>query len=97
MHEHDHIPELIGSQDTRESAPAGAAGAADNIPEMEKLLILLEHWIEHNHEHAETYVQWAEKARAAGNRDIAQMLTEIAAETRKIDGLFERARRQAAG
>ena len=35
--------------------------------EMEKLEILLKHWVEHNEEHAEEFGEWAEKAKAPGN------------------------------
>ena len=34
--------------------------------EMEKLKILLDHWIEHNKEHGEEFREWAEKAREVG-------------------------------
>jgi ABC-type multidrug transport system ATPase subunit len=94
MHEHEHIPELIGSPDIPESPPEKAAGGADFMPEMEKLRILLEHWMEHNHEHAETYIQWAEKAESGGNAALAEMLKKIAGETKKIDSLFEQARKK---
>lgn len=93
LHEHEHIPELIPSESSLERAPE----AAQRIPEMEKLRILLDHWMEHNHEHAETYIQWAEKAGTGGDAALAEMLKEIAAETKKIDALFERARKKIGG
>jgi nickel/cobalt exporter len=34
--------------------------------EIEKLKILLNHWIEHNKQHGEEFREWAEKARALG-------------------------------
>lgn len=37
-----------------------------NKSEMEKLKILLDHWIEHNKEHGEEFREWAEKARDLG-------------------------------
>ena len=62
--------------------------------EMEKLRMLLEHWIEHNHEHADTYMQWAEKLRASGNVRLSEMLVEIASQAKKMDVLFEKARQE---
>ena len=94
IHEHEHIPEIIGSRDLPENVPEREAGAAGTLPEIEKLRILLEHWSEHNHEHAETYLQWAEKARSGGSKDLAEMLGEIAEATRRIDKLFTRARKR---
>jgi len=90
LHEHEHIPELIPSEDS----PEETFGRAERIPEIEKLRVLLEHWMEHNHEHAETYIQWSEKAGTAGNAALAEMLKTIAAETRKIDAHFEKARKK---
>ena len=37
-----------------------------------KLQIMLEHWIEHGDSHAENYREWAEKASAAGEEEIAK-------------------------
>ena len=38
--------------------------------DMEKLQILISHWIEHNEEHAGEFRKWAEKARSAGNTAV---------------------------
>lgn len=93
IHEHEHIPELTRPRkDQEEIAMNEHHGASGEMPEIEKLKILLGHWTEHNHEHAETYREWAEKAKAAGNTHLAEMLKEIAAATKKIDELFERAK-----
>ena len=92
LHEHEHIPELTPAQ----SSPAKAPETAEGMPEIEKLRILIKHWGEHNHEHAETYIHWAEKAGTAGEAALEEMLKEIAAETKKIDALFEEARKEIA-
>jgi len=39
--------------------------------ELDKLRVLLPHWIAHNHEHAADYVRWADVAQAAGHDDAA--------------------------
>lgn len=83
IHEHEHIPEL--------AAPHPPS------PDMEKLRILIGHWMEHNGEHAATYLQWAETADALGSRGIANLLREAAAETARIDRLFAEARRRTGG
>lgn len=94
LHEHEHIPELAGPRTPEESPPGKPSEIPDRTSEMKKLRILIEHWMEHNHEHAETYIQWAEKAGTAGDAVLAELLKEIASETKKIDGLFEKARRK---
>ncbi|MDI6744573.1 MAG: hypothetical protein QMD07_04255 [Thermodesulfovibrionales bacterium] len=67
------------------------------MKETEKLKHLLEHWSEHNEEHAKTYLEWAEKAAASGNKDLSSILKEIADSTKRMDGLFERAKKIAEG
>ncbi len=93
LHEHEHIPEIAPPEGVPEKAP----GTVEKSPEREKLRILLEHWREHNHEHAETYIQWAEKAKDGGDAALAEMLNEIAVETKKIDALFGKARKKIDG
>ncbi len=46
--------------------------------EMEKLKILLDHWIEHNKEHGEEFREWAEKARALGEAVVQQDMLDAA-------------------
>ena len=62
------------------------------MKDMERLKRLLEHWAEHNIEHAKTYNEWAERAKASGNMDLYSILNEIADMTRKMDTLFEKAK-----
>ena len=35
--------------------------------DMEKLQILIDHWIEHNEEHAGEFRKWADRAKSSGN------------------------------
>jgi hypothetical protein len=44
----------------------------------EKLVKIFDHWIKHNESHAQTYLDWGEKARANGRDDIAALLEDIA-------------------
>ena len=46
--------------------------------EMEKLKILLDHWIEHNKEHGEEFREWAEKARALGEAVVQEDMLDAA-------------------
>lgn len=92
MHDHEHIPEITSPEDSQ-NAVQQAAGSPGEPNAKDKLKILLDHWMDHNHEHAETYTQWAEKMKNAGESDIAETLGEIASETEKIGRLFERAKK----
>jgi hypothetical protein len=39
---------------------------------LRKLQAMLEHWVEHSDSHAESYKEWAAKAVAAGEEEIAR-------------------------
>lgn len=58
------------------------------MEELERLKIMLEHWLEHNREHAQTYKEWAEKAEAMGLNDIATVLINLSLETGRLENLF---------
>jgi hypothetical protein len=44
----------------------------------EKLPILLEHWIEHNAAHEAEFAKWAQRAEAAGLKDVGNDITQAA-------------------
>lgn len=47
--------------------------------DLEKLQVLLPHWIEHNAEHANELRTWAERIRLIGREDAAERLFAAAA------------------
>jgi len=51
----------------------------------EKLIKLLEHWLKHNHDHAHTYQEWAERAKANDLAQVGILIDEIGEMTRSID------------
>ncbi|GBE06579.1 hypothetical protein BMS3Abin10_02236 [bacterium BMS3Abin10] len=61
------------------------------MTELEKLKHLLQHWMEHNEAHVKTYSEWASKAESLGEKELADILEQIAAETKKQEELFLRA------
>jgi len=50
------------------------------VSEIVRLRKMVEHWINHNQEHARSYRLWASRAREAGCEGAAEILDEIAAE-----------------
>lgn len=48
------------------------------MDDVEKLRILLPHWMEHNAEHADEFRTWAERARVAGEDHLAEHITAAA-------------------
>jgi rubrerythrin len=61
------------------------------MDDVSKLKHLLEHWAEHNTEHARTYLDWAKKAEGLGKGELADVLRGIARETEKLDKMFKKA------
>jgi cobalt/nickel transport system ATP-binding protein len=93
-HEHEHAHELghtheSGQAHTHEHPEEGEEEKPESDT-VKKIKILLSHWAEHNIEHAKTYLEWADKAEAAGEKELAQLLREIAKESEKMNGLFKK-------
>jgi hypothetical protein len=57
----------------------------------EKLIRLLEHWIRHIQEHAQTYGDWAEKAAADSKGEVAALLNEAVSLSMDLQRKFEQA------
>lgn len=57
----------------------------------EKMVKMLQHWIKHNHEHAENYTKWANDAGEHFGEDISALLTEAAEMTRAMNRKFDEA------
>ena len=57
----------------------------------EKMIKLFDHWIKHNEDHAQTYRDWAQKAKEKSKNEAAQLLEEAAEMTVLINKKFESA------
>jgi hypothetical protein len=66
-HSHEHTGH------THEHHEEKAKAVSDDLA---KLRILLPHWIEHNEEHAESFREWAGKAREMGLETVARQIEE---------------------
>ena len=61
------------------------------MDDMEKLRVLLRHWMEHNDEHAADFVGWAAKATLAGRDDAGQMISDAADAIRQANAALQSA------
>jgi hypothetical protein len=61
------------------------------LPFEEKLIIMLEHWIKHNQDHASNYRNWAEKAKENGKKEVASLLGEAENMSLALNGKFKAA------
>ena len=56
-----------------------------------KLKHLLEHWIEHNESHGQSFREWAEKVRVAGYEDIAEDILQAERKMKECSDLLRAA------
>ena len=66
--------------------------AAAGTEDLRKLLILLDHWVEHDDSHMENYREWAGKASAAGEEEIAREIHLAIDDSKTVMGHLKRAR-----
>lgn len=58
--------------------------------ELEKLRILLPHWIEHSHSHQEEFKKWAAVARDGGKTEVADQIEKAIAAMTEADKALEK-------
>ena len=64
---------------------------ASNLTFHEKIIKMLEHWIKHNHEHAENYKKWANETKDNIGENVSVLLEDAADLTLSINKKFEEA------
>lgn len=87
-HSHDHIND---SGHDHAHVHSHAHEIQSEMSFEEKMVRLLEHWIQHNDDHAGTYRSWAEKAREQHMEDVAAVMIKAAGMTLDINKKFEEA------
>ncbi len=85
-HSHEHLMDRIMA----ESPGSPKTSVSEN--EIERLRILLDHWIEHSESHRDSYISWAEKMEGIGRADVAEVLRKASSETQEVDKLFRKAK-----
>ena len=58
---------------------------------IEKLQLLLPHWVEHNHNHEHEFKKWADEVRAGGHAELADLLDKAVASMAETDGILKEA------
>jgi hypothetical protein len=65
--------------------------AEKKFSDVEKLQMLLSHWLQHNKDHGKEYVKWSEVARQAGYDTAADCIARAVELLAKADRAFEKA------
>ena len=59
--------------------------------DLEKLQMLLTHWLQHNESHGSEYLKWAEVARESGHGETAELIEQALDLLKKADASLEKA------
>ena len=65
--------------------------AEKNYTDLEKLQVLLTHWLQHNESHGSEYLKWAEVARQGGHAATADFIEQAVGLLKKADQSLEKA------
>jgi hypothetical protein len=65
--------------------------------EKENLKALLKYWIAHNQDHSEEFKEWAEKAKAMGENEIAGNIRQAVEQMDKATILFSQSLKKLSG
>lgn len=80
-HDHDHNHDHSHSH-----APQNSALSFED-----KIKTLLNHWIQHNNDHASSYMKWAAQASENNHKALAEKLKEAARAELAINEIFKAA------
>ncbi|MCF6289610.1 MAG: hypothetical protein L3J03_01190 [Desulfobacterales bacterium] len=61
------------------------------MTDLEKLRVLLPHWIEHNRSHGAEFSKWAALARQADDPETAALIEQAAGRLEEAEALLEQA------
>jgi len=81
-HEHGHEHHHQSGHESGESS--------GGFSETDKMIKMVEHWIHHNEEHAQSYRKWADRAREMGHEQAGGILEDVAGGTLSQNRSFER-------
>ena len=71
--------------------------AEKEYSEIEKLQVLISHWLEHNASHGREYANWGEVAEKAGHRDAAEHIGRAVALLAEADRALQEALKAVGG
>lgn len=101
VHRHGHFGHyhlIKGSEDDMHKGHSHSHGhgrddhSPEGAEELRKLLLMLDHWIEHDASHVESYREWAQKASTAGEEEIAREIHLAMDDSASVQSHLKRAR-----
>lgn len=89
-HDHDHPQDKDHPHHHGHEERGGKHGES-RLSDRGRLIKILEHWLHHNEDHAKSYGEWAERARALGEEATGRILDEAAADAIRLNERFREA------
>lgn len=62
--------------------------------ERARLMILLDHWVEHNREHSQEFSEWADRAKALGEAEVGEGMLRAARAMDSASDFLSQARKR---
>jgi hypothetical protein len=67
------------------------------MDDLDKLRVMLPHWIDHNRGHGREYAEWARHMGTCGQEEIAELLSRAEKSLQEADAVLQEALRKAGG
>ncbi len=79
-HNHHAHPQVASPPGTNPDHPqsTGNDTPATVHPPLERLTKMVEHWLHHNEDHAQSFYDWAGRARELGQLEVATLIEDVA-------------------
>ncbi len=61
------------------------------MTDVEKLRVLIPHWITHNEEHGKEFAEWAEQMKKEGNSQVADAILEAFSALQQVNAGLKKA------
>jgi cobalt/nickel transport system ATP-binding protein len=100
-HRHGHFGHYHGDEGERDAMHKGHSHSHgqnhdhhhhEKTEDLRKLQLMLEHWVEHDESHAESYREWAGKASAAGEEEVAREIHLAIDDSASVQAHLKRAK-----
>ncbi len=98
VHRHGHYGHIHANGGQREDMHKGHSHGHSHEPPraetetLRRLQVMLDHWIEHGDSHVENYREWAGKASAAGEEEIAKEIHLAIEDSKSVKNHLKRAK-----
>lgn len=92
-HDHEYVSEHALSHDHTHTHESEHEMLGERNKDERTLQILLEHWVDHNKSHEETFLKWVGKANTLGKEETSQFIEQAIEYMKMADNMLIKARK----